>query len=148
MGEGQLPGEQAMSPESPEAPHIRLTRLPRSRSSDMVAVHVPGLFLVPAVGSLVWSRVVCSVCCWMVALWAECWGTHVSHLHPPAGSRYPQLRINGVLGESPAPPHPPTPGSGLQFVVRLWAFSFVAASFTLSCASSCVGGTFQGRRDR
>ena len=86
MGEGQLPGEQAMSPESPEALHTHLTRLPRSGSSDMVAVRVPGLFLIPAVGSLVWSRTVCRMWCWIVALWAECWGTRVSHLHPPAGS--------------------------------------------------------------
>lgn len=117
MGEGQLPGEQAVSPESPEALHIHLGRLPHSGSSDMVIVCVPGLFLIPAVGSLVWSRAVCSVCCWMVALWAECWGTRVSHLHPSAGSRYPRLRINGVSGEGPAPVRLAVRGPpvGLQF---------------------------------
>ena len=115
MGVGQLPGEQTVSPESPEALHIHLTCLPRSGSSDMVTVRVPGLFLIPAVGLLVWSRTVCRMWCWIVALWAEC-------CLPPAPSCWQPIPLTEDEWGLGGGPHPAPvrlvvrgPPVGLQF---------------------------------
>lgn len=129
-----------MSPESPEAQDIHLTR-----------VYPLGLWT--------WSVSVCQACFWLLrwgswcgaescvacsAGWSPCGPSARRpmsfHLHPRAGSRYirtedkPRSRGRGPTREGPHPGPPQSapvcPGPACSSWSLLWAFSFVAASFT------------------